>query len=65
MSDEAWKTIGIAIMSLYGLYAAEHDYPLLARIWDYMAVMSAILADFFGRLALAARVNYLEAVKYV
>jgi hypothetical protein len=63
-SDTA-QLIGLAVLLLAEQYMiAPWQFPLLARLWDIIARITASIANTLGFISMRARANYYLVVNY-
>ena len=62
MTDDTIQIIAIAVASIAQVYMLRPDAMPFAGFWNMLAVIFGVIANFFGRLALVARLNYLDVV---
>jgi len=64
MSDEAIQLIALAIAAIYQMREASGGmFQPLAYFWDFVASVAGVLANFLGRIAVVARLNYFSVVQ--
>lgn len=65
MNSDTIQLIGLAVLILAEQYAiAPWQFPVFAKIWDFMANLFACLSWYFGFAAMRARDNYYLAVEH-
>jgi hypothetical protein len=63
MSDEMKNLIAAAIVTLAQVYVLEPwKFPVFAEIWDTIARICGILANYLARCSMLARANYYDAI---
>lgn len=62
MNEETAQLIALAILALTEIYAVRGIS--FAWFWDLIARICGAVANFFGRIAVEARLYYFEAVEY-
>jgi uncharacterized membrane protein len=66
MDSEMAQLIGVGIIMLAQAYVVQPwNFPIMAAIWDSIAILAAQLANAFAWLAMHARSNYYLAVNNV
>jgi hypothetical protein len=63
MNDDTIQLIALAVISLIQVYAVSPGtLDIFASFWNALATLFGAIANFFGDLAMGARLNYFEAV---
>lgn len=62
MTDETIQIVAVAVATIAQVYMLRPDATPFAGFWNMLAVICGVIANFFGRLALVARLNYLDVV---
>jgi hypothetical protein len=63
VSDESRKIIAeAAVALLYCWVALEHDFPVLAWLYDKIALYCGYLANLLADISMQARLNYFQVV---
>ena len=64
MNSDTIQLIGLAVLILAEQYAiAPWQFPVFARIWDFLANLFANLSWWLGYASMRARANYYTAVE--
>jgi hypothetical protein len=63
MNSDVVQLIGLGVLILVEQYAvAPWQFPVFARMWDYLANFFAAIAWITGRASMIARANYYSVV---
>lgn len=63
MSDETKRIIAQAAIALVYVWAAyEHEFPMLAWLYDLIARITGQMANALGTISMKARYNYFQVV---
>jgi hypothetical protein len=63
MDVDTWQLIAIGVITLIQVYGPGDGFTtIMAKIWDFLAIVCKMLANVLDHISMQARLNYFEAV---
>jgi hypothetical protein len=63
MDIDTWQLIAIGAITIVQIYGPDANLSLLmARIWDFLAIICKLLSNALDRISIQARLNYFTVV---
>lgn len=63
MDNDTLQMLALLLLAYYELCTVNGTNPVMAYIWDFIALITGILANFLGKISVEARLHYFEAVQ--
>jgi hypothetical protein len=63
VSSDTLQMLALACLAYYEICMVKGTNPFFIYLWDFIAVITGMLANFLGAVSMQARLNYFEAVE--